>query len=1229
MAAVAAVCAAVLQGGGRVLVAALPALEPRLNTWLASRDISIEGLWGSWRYLNPIVGAASLTLPGAEFHDVALELDVAESLWRNRVVARRFEVASARLRLEPGPSGWRLAGSTVAEGPDLQAFFLHSDEVRLAARVEFAANDAVGALDLELSARNEAASHRWRAAVSTDPGCAECYARLDADIHQTGPGVGDERGAAHLEARGFHVPGALAEALSLPAMSLEGAAHWSGDGANAIAHAALHATGIALPGAPARVLATATARGAHGLYRGVATLQAGTPEEEVSLGGIGFAADAAGAITLWTDLLDLGAWNALFVSALGAGDTVGRWLNGVDARGELQDLRLHIDGEGIAYQGLLRGARTSSFNGIPQLDGATGRLRGHLHALHIALEGDPLRAAMPEHFDGEWQYDSAVGGVTLWFDLGYLGLRGTGQVRSDAADVELALALTRPSDPIEGHLSMVARVHHTSVGHAKQYLPRELGGPLRSWLETGLVAGHLDDGAMTYHGHTRTLPGLPMRRIAMTGAVRDGVVAYHPDWPPAEELGGHLVVSGTAVRARLDRGMSLGLPVRRLEVDVPPGAGYADVRLAARSTADDALAFAFATPIAELAPFACPCWRGDGPLGIEADLRLPFDGPPKPGGVRVDFDLAGVSLNLADLRLRFTELVGAARYRSPHRLTAARVDGALFGFPVRIEATSNDDAVSFDLRGRAGVTDVLDVLEMDGLPASATGDAAAHGAFAFDARFDFFAGRDQPPVLEVSTDAVGVVLDLPEPLAKDAETPRALTARMRFADDVVHAEGGDDVASWWLRVGADSALSGAVGIGVPPTRSERAAEGISISGALARLDASGASSLSDEPFRWHVDGLSVDQVRLHDFELHNARFDGTGGHGAVTLRFDSTEMTGALATRPGEPMKLDLAEIRLPGGETGVDPLDVSAIPLLPAADVTIRRVLLDGEHFGSWRFGVRPTGDSVHFTDVSGDIKGLRIDARKDIVWTADDASQFRGTVTASNLASVLPAWGYATSVESTDVEITGDVTWPGSPLNFQLDYLSGNIGLNVTDGRFLDVGEVPAGRILTLFDFSKVAQRLRFDFSDVFGRGIGFDRIRANTRLDRGVLRFEEPLEIEGPSSAFRIYGTVDFQDGALDNDMVVTLPLSSSLPWYAVWLASTNPATAAGVLLGREVFKRQIEALSSARYRVTGTLEEPKPSFVGIFTGEFTPELGPEAAPESPEATRPGNPNQEAQQ
>ncbi|MDE0349527.1 MAG: DUF3971 domain-containing protein [Gammaproteobacteria bacterium] len=1216
MAAVAAVCAAAMQGGGRLLVAALPELEPRVNAWLASRDVTVHGLWGSWRHLNPVVGAASLVLPGAEVHDVALEIDVVESLWRNRIVARRFAVGDARLRLEQGPGGWRLEGAADGPAPDLGAFFRHSDEVRVHARVEFLANGSSGAVDLALAALNEAPAHRWQAELSTDPACGDCYARLDADVRQTGPGIGDQAGAVRFQARQFRVPAALAEALGVPAMVLEATGQWTGDGTDAAGRTDWHVSEMTLPGGPASLTVHATAAGAHGLYRGAGSLRAATPDTEVSAEDIGFAADAAGALTLWADLLDLGAWNALLVSAFGAGGTLGRWFHGVGARGELRDVRLHVDREGIAYEGLLYGANTESFNGIPRLEDARGRLRGHLHALRIALAGAPLRAAMPEHFDGRWHYDTAAGEVTLWFDTGYLGLRATGDLRSEEAAVELALALTRPHDPLEGHLSMLARVDRTTVGHARQFLPRELRGELRSWLDAGLVGGRLAGAALAYHGHTRTLPDLPMRRIALTGEVREGAVAYHPDWPIAEALSGRVTVSGTAVTGRFDAGMSLGLPVQGLQVDVPGDAAYVDVRVQARPSAGEALAFAFATPIEDLVPFACECWTGAGPVGIDATLRIPFGGPPEPGDVAVAFDLDGVSLGLTDLRLQFHDLEGSARFRSPHHLAAAGLEGTLFGFPVRIDAASDDAAVSFTLEGHSRVDDVFAVLDIGDVSAAIGGAPVARGAFDFDATFDFFAAAHRPPVLRVSTDALGLTLDLPAPLGKDPATSRTLTTRMVFSGDTVFADGDDEVASWWLRIGPDPELRGAVGIGVPPPPAEAVPEGVSIAGTLHHFDASGASTLSDVPVRWRLEGLNVNKIGLHDLELTNARLEGSGGPGELALQFDSEEMTGSLAVQPDRPLRLDLAEVRLPGGETGVDPVDVSVIPLLPAADVEIRRVLLDGDHFGSWRFGTRPAEDAVHFTNVSGDIKGLRIDALEDIVWTRDNESHFRGTVTASNLASVLPAWGYATSVESTDVDIRGDVTWPGSPLNFQLDHLSGDIGLTVTEGRFLDVADVPAGRILTLLDFSKVAQRLRLDFSDVFGQGIGFERIRASTSLDRGVLRFEEPLEIRGPSSEFRIYGTVDFHDGALDNEMVVTLPLSSSLPWYAFWLASTNPATAAGVLLGREVFKRQIEALSSARYRVTGTLEEPKPSFVGIFTGEFTEAPQASEAPPAPQ-------------
>ena len=299
---------------------------------------------------------------------------------------------------------------------------------------------------------------------------------------------------------------------------------------------------------------------------------------------------------------------------------------------------------------------------------------------------------------------------------------------------------------------------------------------------------------------------------------------------------------------------------------------------------------------------------------------------------------------------------------------------------------------------------------------------------------------------------------------------------------------------------------------------------------------------------------------------------------------------------------MSLDEIRFSPEESDGDLLDVSVFEHVPAADVTIGRALVGDDDYGSWAFGIRPDDDVIRLTGLAGDIKGIRIEAAEDLVWAAEtDTSRFDGRLAAGDLALVLPQWGYAPNVESTSVDIGAAVHWPGSPLNFELGRLTGSMRMAIGTGRFIDIDEAAGARILALLNFAKIARRLQLDFSDVVDRGIDFDYVRANGELDEGVLSFTEPMEIHGPGSDFRI-GTVDLADGTLNNEMIVTLPLSSSLPWYAVWIATTEPMTAVGVMVGREIFKDQIKTLSSAKYRITGTIEEPNPEFVDIFRSDM---------------------------
>ena len=1231
LAAALAVCFAVLQGGGRLVASQLARFEAPLNAWLAPRGVHLSGVRGAWHGLHPVLAAQRVAFPGGELDGAVLELDLAESLWRNRIVARRFEVADARLRLVKTPAGWRLDGAGQPAGMDWVPFFQHSDELRLSATIGLAGPAGSGDLKLQALAVNRDGRNRWRATVAPG-GCPACTLRVDFDVDDVGLDK-DLAGAARISAQGFAVDAALAAATGLPPMAIHLDGIWRSDGRQGSVTARARAAEVGLPGGAVNLAARAVAKGYNGFYRGMLGVEAAAQGATFTPPSLDFVGDVRGALTLWAAQLDLGAWNTFLIAALGADGAVGRWFDGVRARGALRDFRLHLDGAGVAYSGRLEDASTRSYRGIPEFHGANARLWGHPHAAKIEFESRAAHAALPDHFEHPWPYDHAAGVMTAWFEPSYLGLRGRLETRLGTAHSATALALTRPKDALEGRLSVAAAVDAAAVDDAKRYMPRKLPGGLKPWLDASLVAGRLDDATILYHGHTRALPGLPMRRLELAGDVVDGALAYHPAWPVAERLHGHLRVKGTAVLATNFVGVSSGAAFEGVSVHAPAGASHAQVRGRTEVDVQQALNFVHATPTAAFVPYVCECWRGAGPVQVEGNLRVPLRGiglgladqaprapaaaaePPaeaptalalarrKSGlegaDVALTFDLAGAALDFTDVGLRFADLHGRASFRSPHHLVAEGLAGELFGAPVTVSAESKDDAVTFAVRGASGVEDVYELIG-----ARAAGFARAAGAFGFDASLAVFPASGRPPQLTVATDGLGLELNLPAPLGKTADVARPLSAKLLFSDDYTRVEFLEGGLAGWLHVLDGELLGGAVGVGAPVPAA--ASRGVTISGHIGALDVAELGDLEvAATTAWHLQDFTIEGIHFESLTLPRLRLDGGLAPGGFELAVVSEAVTGRLRRQGDTPIQVDLALVRLPGGEDDADPLDVALMDRIPALDVAIGHVLVDEEDFGSWHFGVRPGEGELRLTDVHGEIKGLSIAAGESVIWRREtDTTSFQGSVVAGDLAAVLPQWGYDTNVESAAVRIEGEARWPGSPLNFELHDLSGDMRLAVAEGRFLDVAEAPGGRFLALLNFSKIAHRLQLDFSDVFGKGIGFDSIRARTVFDDGLLRFAEPMLIEGPGSEFKIYGTVDFANGSLDNDMIVTLPLSSSLPWYAIWLASTNPATAASVLLGQQVFKEQLDALSSARYRVTGAIEDPEPKLVGLFSGDIDP-------------------------
>ena len=549
---------------------------------------------------------------------------------------------------------------------------------------------------------------------------------------------------------------------------------------------------------------------------------------------------------------------------------------------------------------------------------------------------------------------------------------------------------------------------------------------------------------------------------------------------------------------------------------------------------------------------------------------------------------------MPDFRLSLGGLNGNAHYQYPHYLTSETLTGELFGRPVTIDTVADDDSVDFHILGTATPADVYQLTDMQDY-------GLAEGLFPFDAELSI-AVDDQASQMVANTDLVGLTINLPGEFAKAANVARPTELNLQFMDTYTAMQIRHGIVNAWFHT-ADVPLRGAIGVRAPPPMVATTADEVIVTGRTTEFDVNewvenaGGMQL---PIPWRLRHVLVDQVRIENTVFDDVAVDGTSRDDIMALQFAAADVNGSLLEAGDAPLELYFKSIKLPdeGGEG--DPFDVSIVDKLPEADVTIDALTIGEEDFGSWAFTIRNLGDGVLFGDLAANLKGTAIAVPEGVFWSAtNNRSRMQATLTLGNLAEVLPLWDYAPSLESQTASMMVDASWVGSPLNIEINALKGDVKFAATDGSFLEIASNNSAlRIFSLLNFSTITKRLNFDFSDVTGKGVSFDSIDANARLDEGIMVFVEPMEVKGSGSSFRIGGTINLKDGVMDNEMIVTLPVSDSLPWYAAYVAIANPLAGIGVLLGQQVLKKQIEQLSTAKYEVTGTLDDPQVKLVGLW-------------------------------
>jgi len=383
------------------------------------------------------------------------------------------------------------------------------------------------------------------------------------------------------------------------------------------------------------------------------------------------------------------------------------------------------------------------------------------------------------------------------------------------------------------------------------------------------------------------------------------------------------------------------------------------------------------------------------------------------------------------------------------------------------------------------------------------------------------------------------------------------------------------------------------------------------------------------PFRAEV---TLGKYELGAATLENLKVIAVPVRAAWQLEVENALVAGKVLVPDSRftPLQVDLARLSLSkamlGQEnvaaTGPDPA-VALIPVepvkpvvamdpskLPLANISIAALMMDDKNYGNWSLQLRPDSKGVVIDNIRGSMRSLTISAADDpldgakLIWqnTAEGTqTRFIGSLSAGNIAEVLRAWERPDTLESRSAHFRTDLFWHGSPQDFKLVNLGGEMTIAIEKGSFKREGSAGEGvlRLMSLLNFDTLARRMQLDFSDLYKSGLAYDEIRGKVRFNQGTLLFEEPLLVSTASSRLQMAGTINLRNETINTRLVATLPVAGNLTFFAA-LATGLPA-AAGVYLVSKLFKKQVDQATSISYTITGGWDNPIMSFDRLFESE----------------------------
>ncbi len=626
-----------------------------------------------------------------------------------------------------------------------------------------------------------------------------------------------------------------------------------------------------------------------------------------------------------------------------------------------------------------------------------------------------------------------------------------------------------------------------------------------------------------------------------------------------------------------------------------------------------------------------------------ADLRLALTIPLQ----KVDATTAKGSVQLAGNDLRMgagSPLMTGAKGRVDFTDKGFAVVGAsakLYGGDATFEGGSQPDgSVRFNGQGTVSADGLRRATELGQL-ARIAGSLA--GQASYRASLGFVRGQ---PDLNVTSNLVGLAIDLPAPLAKSADA----ALPMRFATtvdasaapllrDTLRFELGNVVQASYLReLGGDQPRVLRGGVGVMES-APQPASGVAASIALPKLvteeweaaadklfggaearDASGQSAYVPDAIGLRVQELVAGPRRLtrvsaglsQDAGVWRANVDADQLNGYI--EYGVPTRRGGASTAGGR-VYARLSRLSLPkGDDEQVESLLDQQPAAIPALDVVVEDFELRGIRLGRVEIEAvnRSTAQGRDWQLSKFNLTTPEAQLTATGHWAATGAPPTaRGGIAPrravmdfklqiSDSGKLLDRLGTPKAIRHGKGQLSGQIGWLGSPFVLDDASLSGQVNVALDSGQFLKV-EPGAARLLGVLNLQSLPRRLALDFRDLFQEGFAFDSITGDVKIGLGVA-VTNNLRMRGVQALVLMEGNADIERETQDLRVVVIPEINAGTA--ALAYAVINPAIGLGAFLAQAILKKPLTAAGTRDFHISGPWADPKVERVERKLGDDVP-------------------------